>query len=347
MTQQVRVAVVGATGAVGKAMITTLLRREFPFSSLKLLASSRSAGTQVAVADRLIEVQEATPDAFADVDIALFSAGGGVSLRLAPEAVKRGALVIDNTPAFRMHPDVPLIIPEVNPEHMDSHKGIIANPNCSTIQMLVALKPLHDAYGLRRIVVSTYQAASGAGERAIAELAEQTRAHVMGEPVVASILPVAKLARHYPLAGNVLAQIDVFEPNGYTREEMKMVHETHKILDDTTIGVTPTCVRVPVVYGHSEAVYIETDRPFEMADVRARLEAFPGIVVQDDPEQQVYPQPLAAAGRFEVFVGRLRRDLTTTTGLSMWVVSDNILKGAAWNAVQIAELWLQRGRVGG
>lgn len=342
LNQGVRVAVVGATGAVGKAMIETLVRREFPFTGLKLLASSRSAGQEVTVAGTVYKVEEATPDAFTDVDIALFSAGGDVSLRLAPEAVARGALVIDNTSAYRMHPDVPLVVPEVNPEAMWAHKGIIANPNCSTIQMLVALRPLQRTYGLKRVVVSTYQAASGAGERAIGELREQTAAFLKGRDMTASVLPVSKLPRHYPLAFNLLPQIDLFEENGYTKEEMKMVNETHKILGDDSIAVTPTCVRVPVLYGHSEAVYVETQAAFSIEDVRDLLARSPGIELQDDPGHQEYPQPLAAAGRFEVFVGRLRKDLYAANGLSMWIVSDNILKGAAYNAVQIAELWLLR-----
>ncbi|MCY0876380.1 MAG: aspartate-semialdehyde dehydrogenase [Firmicutes bacterium] len=342
MSRNVRVAVVGATGAVGKAMIDTLLRREFPYTDLRLLASKRSAGTVINVASRAYEVQEATPESFDGVDIALFSAGADVSLRLAPEAVARGALVIDNTSAYRMHADVPLVVPEVNPEAMWGHQGIIANPNCSTIQMLVALRPLQLAYGLKRIVVSTYQAASGAGERAIAELREQTVAFLEGREMKASVMPVSKLAKHYPLAFNVLAQIDVFADNGFTKEEMKMVHETHKILADDSLAVTPTCVRVPVVYGHAESVYVETERSFDIDQVRALLAQSPGIEVQDDPQAQLYPQPLLAAGRFEVFVGRLRQDLYTPNALSMWVVSDNILKGAAYNAVQIAELWLSR-----
>lgn len=342
LNRDVRVAVVGATGAVGKAMIETLLRREFPFTDLKLLASKRSAGKMVTVADRVYKVEEATPASFADVDIALFSAGGDVSLRLAPEAVARGALVIDNTSAYRMHADVPLVVPEVNPEAIWSHQGIIANPNCSTIQMLVALRPLQRAYGLKRIVVSTYQAASGAGDRAIAELREQAQAFLHGRAMEASLLPVGKLDRHFPLAFNLLPQIDLFDENGFTKEEMKMINETHKILGDDSIAVTPTCVRVPVLYGHSEAVYVETERPFAMEEVRALLAESPGLVVQDDPQQQEYPQPLLAAGKFEVFVGRLRKDLYANNGLSMWVVADNILKGAAYNAVQIAELWLAR-----
>ena len=339
--RNVHVAIVGATGAVGKAMLETLERRRFPCASLKLLASARSAGRKVTFAGRAYTVEEAAPDAFAGVDVALFSAGAGVSRELAPEAAARGALVIDNTSAYRMHEDVPLVVPEVNPEAIRDHRGIIANPNCSTIQMVVALNPIHRRYGIRRIVVATYQAASGAGERAVAELRATAAAYLAGEPLRPEVLPVSGLPRHYPLAFNVLPQIDVFEDNGYTREEMKMVRETHKILGDSRIAVTPTAVRVPVFYGHSEAVYVETERPFELADVRALLEKAPGVAVEDDPERQLYPQPLAAEGRFEVFVGRLRRDLYAENGLSMWVVSDNILKGAAWNAVQIAEEWLR------
>lgn len=342
MKRDVHVAVVGATGAVGQAMIDTLLRREFPFASLKLLASSRSAGTVIDVRGESIPVLEATPEAFEGVDIALFSAGGDVSLRLAPEAVKRGALVIDNTSAYRMAPEVPLVVPEVNAHEIFNHHGIIANPNCSTIQMMVALYPIYQVYGIRRIVVSTYQAASGAGQRAIEELKQTAAAILAGESPTASVLPVSKLEKHYPLAFNVLPQIDVFEANGYTKEEMKMVNETHKILADSRIQVTPTAVRVPVVYGHSEAVYVETEKPFVLEDVKNLLANSPGLILQDDPANQIYPQPLQAAGEFPVFVGRVRKDLFVENGLSLWVVADNILKGAALNAVQIAEIWVRQ-----
>ena len=342
MVQGARVAVVGATGAVGQAMIDTLMRREFPLQSLKLLASKRSAGTDVTVRGIVHRVEEATPESFTDIDIALFSAGGDVSLALAPEAVARGALVIDNTSAFRMHDDVPLVVPEVNPQEIAKHRGIIANPNCSTIQMVVALNPIYREYGVRRIVVSTYQAASGAGQRAIDELKYSAAAMLAGEEPNPQLLPVARLERHYPLAFNVLPQIDVFEENGFSREEMKMVRETHKIFSDDRIQITPTAVRVPVVYGHAEAVYIETERPFAIADVRRLLAQAPGVVLEDDPQRQIYPHPLRAAGQFPVFVGRLREDLFVRNGLSLWIVADNILKGAALNAVQIAELWLRQ-----
>ncbi len=342
MNSRVNVAVVGATGAVGQAMIDTLLRRKFPYTSLKLLASKRSAGATVMVGQTPYVVEEATPASFDDVDIALFSAGGDVSLQLAPEAVKRGALVIDNTSAYRMHPEVPLVVPEVNADAMWSNNGIIANPNCSTIQMMVALNPVYKAYGIKRIVVSTYQAASGAGARAIDDLLQTAKQYLANEPMQASTLPVSKLAKHYPLAFNVLPQIDVFEENGYTKEEMKMVNETHKIFADDTIQVTPTAARVPVIYGHSESVYVETKEPFVLSDVLQLLQTAPGVIVQDNPQEQLYPQAIVAAGQLEVFVGRIRKDLYVDNGLSMWVVSDNILKGAAWNAVQIAELWLSQ-----
>ncbi len=342
MKRDVHVAVVGATGAVGQAMIDTLLRREFPFASLRLLASARSAGTVVEVRGQQITVEEATPDSFEGVDIALFSAGGDVSLRLAPEAVIRGALVIDNTSAYRMDPMVPLVVPEVNASDIFKNRGIIANPNCSTIQMMVALNPIHHVYGIRRIVVSTYQAASGAGQRAIDELKQTATAILAGEDPVAQVLPVSKLERHYPLAFNVLPQIDVFEENGYTKEEMKMVNETHKILGDSKIQVTPTAARVPVMYGHSEAIYVETERSFAVSDVKKLLASSPGVVLEDDPAHQLYPQPLRATGEFPVFVGRVRKDLFVDNGLSLWVVADNILKGAALNAVQIAEIWVRQ-----
>ena len=340
--QGVNVAVVGATGAVGQAMIATLVRRKFPYATLKLLASRRSAGQRIEVEGQSLVVEEAVPDAFSGIDIALFSAGGDVSLQLAPEAVARGALVIDNTSAYRMHPDVPLVVPEVNGDDLFAHKGIIANPNCSTIQMVVALHPIYRKYGIKRIVVSTYQAASGAGTRAIEELKGGVRALLAGDHPHAEVLPVAKLAKHYPLAFNILPQIDVFEDNGYTKEEMKMVNETRKIFHDDTIAVTPTAARVPVVYGHSEAIYVETDQPFDLNELKAELQNAEGVIVKDDPTLQEYPQPLDAAGQLEVFVGRIRKDLNYDRGLSLWVVADNILKGAAWNAVQIAERWIAR-----
>jgi aspartate-semialdehyde dehydrogenase len=331
------VAVVGATGAVGKKIIETLESRNFPVHELRPLASVRSVGQTITFHGKSIPIIEATPDAFSDIDFALFSAGGSVSEKLAPAAVEHGAVVIDNTSAFRMLPEVPLIVPEVNPHMISQHQGIIANPNCSTIQMVVALKPLHDAYRIERIIVSTYQAASGAGQEAINELMQQTKQMLNGEEPDTTVFPVRSLPKHYPLAFNVIPQIDSFTETGFTKEEIKMVNETRKILEDDSIQVTPTCVRVPVLYGHSESIYVEFARSFDLQEARQLLEQAPGVVVVDDPKQQQYPLALDAEGKRDVFVGRIRRDLYHPTALNMWVVSDNILKGAAWNAVQIAE----------
>ncbi|WP_089970038.1 aspartate-semialdehyde dehydrogenase [Lihuaxuella thermophila] len=331
------VAVVGATGAVGQQMIKYLELRNFPVKELRPLASARSAGKGISFRGEEIVVQEAVPEAFAGVDIALFSAGGSISEKLAPEAVSRGAVVIDNTNAFRMNPDVPLVVPEVNREAIYEHKGIIANPNCSTIQMVVALKPLYDHYGIERIIVSTYQSVSGAGWQATEELREQSRAVLNDEEVNANILPVGKLSKHYQMAFNVIPQIDVAQENGFTLEEMKMVRETKKIFNDESIGVTATCVRVPVMRGHSESVYVELKSDYELSEVRELLKRAPGVIVQDAIEEQVYPMPIDAEDRTEVFVGRIRRDLTHPRAVNLWVVSDNLLKGAATNAIQIAE----------
>ncbi|WP_124727526.1 aspartate-semialdehyde dehydrogenase [Staphylospora marina] len=331
------VAVVGSTGAVGRQMVKYLEERNFPVRRLVPMASGRSAGTKIRFRGEDVTVIEAAADAFEGVDIALFSAGGSVSKQLAPEAVKRGTVVIDNSSAFRMDPEVPLVVPEVNAEAVRRHKGIIANPNCSTIQMVVALKPLLDRYGIDRIIVSTYQAVSGAGASAAAELERQTRAVLAGEEVNPRILPVGRLNKHVQMAFNVIPQVDVGEENGFTFEEMKMVNETKKIFGDESIGVTATCVRVPVMTGHSESVYVELKQEYDLEEVRALLAEAPGVVVQDDILQQVYPTPLESEGKSEVFVGRIRRDLTHPRGLNMWVVSDNLLKGAAVNAIQIAE----------
>jgi aspartate-semialdehyde dehydrogenase len=331
------VAVVGATGAVGQQMIKYLEERNFPVKELVALASARSVGKTVRFRGEEIPVREATPDAFAGVEIALFSAGGGTSKELAPAAVSKGAVVIDNSSAFRMDPDVPLVVPEVNAHRIHDHKGIIANPNCSTIQMVVALKPLYDRYGIERIIVSTYQAVSGAGWKAAEELLAQSRAVLNGEEVEARVLPVGRLPKHYQMAFNVIPQVDVGLENGFTFEEMKMVNETRKIFEDETIGVTATCVRVPVIAGHSESVYVELKEEYDLDEVRRLLSEAPGVIVQDSIEEQVYPMPLFAADRPEVFVGRIRRDLHHSRGLNMWVVSDNLLKGAATNAIQIAE----------
>ncbi|CAI8783322.1 Aspartate-semialdehyde dehydrogenase [Brevibacillus sp. IT-7CA2] len=331
------VAVVGATGAVGQQMIQLLEKRNFPIKQLKLLASGRSAGKTVTFKGQEIVLEEATPDSFAGVDFALFSAGGSVSKELAHHAVRHGAVVIDNTSAFRMDPDVPLVVPEVNMDAALAHNGIIANPNCSTIQMVAALKPLYDRFGIDRIIVSTYQAVSGAGQSAINELLDQSRDILDGKEPQCNVLPVGKLPVHHQIAYNAIPQIDVFTDNGFTYEEMKMISETKKIFGDDTVLVSATCVRIPVVYGHSESVYVELKQDYDLAEVKALLKNAPGIVLVDVPEEQQYPLATDATGKLEVFVGRVRRDLHHPRGLHMWIVSDNLLKGAAWNTVQIAE----------
>jgi len=327
------VAVVGATGAVGNEMVKILEERNFPVAKLLLLASERSLGKSLEYKGRSLPVEVLKEDSFTDVRIGLFSAGGSVSERFAPLAARAGCVVVDNTSAFRMVPDIPLVVPEVNPEAISQykHKGIIANPNCSTIQMVVALKPIHDAVRIKRIVVSTYQAVSGTGKKAIEELSNQTRSLLgMREPVV----------KVYPhrIAFNCLPQIDVFLDNGYTKEEMKMVNETKKIMNDDSIAVTATTVRVPVFYAHSESINIETERKISAAEVRDLLAKAPGVKVVDDPKNRVYPLAINAAGRDETFVGRIREDESIANGINIWVVSDNLRKGAALNAVQIAEI---------
>ena len=330
-----RVAVVGALGAVGQEMIKTLEQRDFPVSELVPLDIPENDGKKVTFKGKEIVVKTAKEGAFRGVDVALFSAGADASLALAPIAAKEGAIVVDNSSHWRMDPEVPLVVPEVNPGALDGHKGIIANPNCSTIQMLVALKPIHDAFTIKRIVVSTYQAISGTGAAAIAEMSAQAKAWVGGKPIESKVYPRQILF-------NALPHIDVFQENGYTKEEMKMVHETHKIMDPAIL-VSPTAVRVPVFRGHSESINVQTERPFTLAAVRALLEKAPGVKVMDDPSTLTYPTPLDADGRDEVFVGRLRPDETVPNGLNLWVVSDNLRKGAALNAVQIAEALVSRG----
>jgi len=339
MTNQKRynVAVVGATGAVGEQIIALLEQRQFPIQSLKLLSSARSAGKKIVFDGQEITVEEAKPESFEGVDIALFSAGGDVSKELAPAAVERGAVCIDNTNAFRMDPNTPLVVPEVNIEKVKEHQGIIANPNCSTIQMVAALKPLYDRYGISRIIVSTYQAVSGAGSKAISELLRQSTEVLAGNEVEPDILPVGSLPVKHQIAFNAIPQIDKFQDNGFTLEEMKMIRETKKIMNDDSLQVTATCVRIPVVYGHSESVYVELKDDFQMEDVRELLANAPGLTLVDEPSEQKYPLATESAGKRDVFVGRLRRDLSQPRALNMWVVSDNLMKGAAWNAVQIAE----------
>lgn len=335
------VAVVGATGAVGTKMIEMLETTTLPIASLKLLASKRSAGQVRTFRGAELVIEELVPASFEGVDIALFSAGGSISEAFAPEAVKRGAVVIDNTSHFRMDPTVPLVVPEVNEKALRQHQGIIANPNCSTIQMVVALEPIRQAYGLRRIIVSTYQAVSGAGAKAMTELKEQAQAFLDGTPATelsAAILPSGGDKKHYPIAFNALPQIDLFAEDGYTYEEWKMINETKKIMADTALSVVATCVRIPVLTGHSESVYLETVEPgATVADVQSLLAQAPGVTLVDDPSQQSYPQALFAVDQKDTFVGRVRQDVDVENGFHMWVVADNLLKGAAWNSVQIAE----------
>ena len=336
--QGLHVAVVGATGAVGQQMMKTLEKRNFPIKKITLLSSARSAGTKLTFNGEEVTVQEAKPESFEGVDIALFSAGGSISEKLAPEAAKRGAICVDNTSAFRMHEEVPLVVPEVNEEDIKQHKGIIANPNCSTIQMVVALEPIRQAYGLSKVLVSTYQAVSGSGAAAIAELEEQTQDLLNGKEINPQVLPVKSDKKHYQIAFNAIPQIDKFQENGYTFEEMKMINETKKIMHMADLPVAATCVRIPVVVGHSESLYIEVDQPgVTVEDIKNLLKDAPGIVLQDAPEEQLYPMPAQSVGKNDVFVGRIRKDLDNDKGFHMWVVSDNLLKGAAWNSVQIAE----------
>ena len=333
------IAVVGATGAVGTKMKEMLEESSLPISGIKFLASKRSSGKEISFKGETYIIEELTPDAFLGMQIALFSAGGSISQEYAQEAVQRGCVVIDNTSAFRMDKDVPLVVPEVNAHHLQHHQGIIANPNCSTIQMMVALEPIRESFGLERLIVSTYQAVSGAGVAAVNELKQQAKDILDGkEEVEVNILPCSGDKKHYPLAFNALPQIDVFGAEGYTEEEWKMINETKKIMSDDTIKVSATCVRVPVMSGHSESIYIETTKKdVTVSQLQALLKDAPGVTLQDKPEEQLYPQPRTAVGHKDVFVGRIRRDLDTPTGFHMWVVSDNLLKGAAWNSVQIAE----------
>ena len=338
--KSVAVAVVGSSGAVGEVMIRLLQERKFPVGSIRFLASERSLGKSVTFGGELHPIELLSAGAFRGVDIVLSSTPAAVSKQFSPLAAEAGAVVVDNSSAFRMDPNVPLVVPEVNPGDVAKHSGIIANPNCSTIQMVVALKPLHDAARVRRVVVSTYQAVSGAGQKGIEELRSQVEARVHGREAPAP----AKFA--HPIAFNLVPQIDDFLPSGYTKEEMKMVHETRKIMGDDSIDVCPTCVRVPVSNSHSESILVETERPITPEEARALWSRAPGIVVVDEPSSRQYPLPAAADGRDEVFVGRIRQDLNRPNALLFWCVSDNLRKGAATNAVQIAEEVLKRSRIG-
>ncbi|HEX5307433.1 MAG TPA: aspartate-semialdehyde dehydrogenase [Dyella sp.] len=332
-----KVAMVGATGAVGETLLSILAEREFPVSELVPLASERSAGGQVEFAGKKVTVQNLADYDFSGVDIAFFSAGGSVSREHAPRAAAAGAVVIDNTSEFRYHDDIPLVVSEVNPHAIADYtvRGIIANPNCSTMQMLVALAPIHRAVGIERINVATYQSVSGAGRSGMEELGRQTAALLNFQPAEPAKFPKQ-------IAFNVIPHIDDFQPNGYTKEEMKMVWETRKILEDASIAVNPTAVRVPVFYGHAEAVHIETRDKITAEQARALLEQAPGVVVMDERKAGGYPTPVGdAAGQDPVFVGRIREDISHERGLDLWIVADNIRKGAALNAVQIAELLIE------
>ena len=342
MTQStpLTVAVVGATGVVGRTMVRVLGERAFPIGELRLLASGRSAGRTVQANGRSIEIREATPDAFEGVDIALFSAGADTSKALAPEAAARGATVIDNSSAWRMDPNVPLVVSQVNPDDLEGHEGIIANPNCSTMQLAPVLMALRDSVGIERVVVDTYQSVSGTGADAIAELEGQIRAHVDGQEKTAAVYP-------HPIAFNALPEIDVFLDNGYTKEEWKIVTESRKILHLPELRISCTAVRVPVFVSHSEAVHVETTEPVTPDRARRLFGGVPGVVVQDDPATHEYPLATDAAGRDEVFVGRVRQDpsIPDGRGIAFWVVSDNLRKGAATNAVELAETLVERGWV--
>ncbi len=331
MSKEYSVAIAGATGAVGVEMIKTLEKRNFPVKNLKLLASKRSVGKTMTFKGTTLTVEELTHDSFEGVDIALFSAGGGRSKEFAPSAVKAGAVVIDNSSAYRMDPSVPLVVPEVNPEDVKWHKGIIANPNCTTIIMLVPLKPLHDISPIKRIVVSTYQSASGAGAKAMEELEVQARKVLDGEQVTPEVLP-------YQIAFNLFCHNSPLLENGYNEEEMKMVNETRKIMHCDVIKVCPTTVRVPVLRAHAEAITIEQERKVTVEEARAALAGAPGVAIMDDRATNHHPMPIETSEKDDVFVGHLRDDLSSDTGLAMFVCGDQLLKGAALNAVQIAEL---------
>ena len=331
------VAVAGATGAVGEVMLQVLEERKFPVCRVKLLASERSVGKVLKFQGEEIKVEQLTLSSFEGVDIALFSAGAGRSKEFAPAAWKFGAVVVDNSSAFRMEPDVPLVVPEINPHAIAQYtnRGIIANPNCTTIVTLMALAPLHRYSRIKRVVASSYQAVSGAGAKALEELKVQVRAWAKGEPLPVEVFP-------YQIAFNILPHIDAFLDNGYTKEEMKLVNETRKILEDDTIRVSPTMVRVPVFTAHSVSVHVETERKISVAKARELFAAFPGLQLLDDPANRKYPMPLFAAGQDDCFVGRIREDLAVENGLNLWVVGDQLRKGAALNAVQIAEVLIER-----
>jgi len=336
--QSYRLGIVGATGAVGQELIRLLHERNFPLRELVLLASARSAGKQQTWNGKSWTIQEATPDAFKNLDVAIFSAGGATSERLIPEAVKRGCVVIDNSSFFRMDPKVPLVIPDINPHALDAHQGIISNPNCSTAIALMGLQPLHRAFGLKGFFAATYQAVSGTGAQAIQELDAQTRAWAEGRTSPPSVYP-------HPIAFNLIPHVDKFLDTGYTKEEMKMLHESKKILELPALRVTCTCVRVPVFRAHSIALSAEFERPVDLAKARAAIQGFPGAELCDDPAKNIYPMPIDYTGKHRCGVGRLRKDTYFENGLSLWVSGDQLWRGAALNAVEIAEVLHQRGKL--
>ena len=337
------VAVLGATGVVGQELVQILMERRFPIGKLRLLASARSAGRELDVDGEKMVIEEVTHQSFAGVDLAFFTAGASVSREFVDAAREAGTVVIDNTSAFRMDPSVPLVVPEVNARDIHKHEGVIANPNCSTIIMVVPLKPLHDRAQIKRIVVSTYQAVSGAGVAAMDELVEQVKSYAEGRPLEAKVLPYGSAPKHYQIAFNLLPHIDSFAEDDYTKEEWKMVNETQKIFGDKSIRVTATTVRVPVLRSHSESINIEFAKPISPEEAKALLADSPGIVVQDNPEAMEYPMPWDVADQDPVYVGRIRVDRTVPHGLNLWVVGDQIRKGAALNSVQIAEYMVANG----
>jgi len=332
------VAVVGATGAVGEEMLKILHQRNFPLKNLRVLASERSEGRVLEFKEEKLKVEKLSSASLKGIEIALFSAGASISREFSPKMVKAGAVVVDNSSAFRMEKDVPLIVPEVNPWALKNHQGIIANPNCSTIQLVVAINPIHLKVKIKRMIISTFQSVSGTGREAIFELKKQSKNYLSGGSITREVYP-------HQIAFNLLPHIGQFLPNGYTEEEMKLVNETRKIMEDSSIAITATCVRVPVFISHSEVVTIETKEKISVEKVREMLSSSPGIIVRDEPQKNSYPLPIEAVGKDEVFVGRIREDESITNGINLWVVADNLRKGAALNAIQIAELLIKEGLI--
>ena len=337
-----KIAIVGATGAVGREMLRCVFQFNFPFESIKLLASARSAGKEIEFEGHKFVVEELTENSFEGVEVAFWSAGGSISEKYMKYAVEAGCVNIDNTSHFRMDPNVPLVVPEVNGEALKDHHGIISCPNCTTIMMCSALTRLNDEFDIERIVVSTYQAVSGAGKEGIEELQNQVKEYAEGKEMTANLLPTGSAPKHFPIAFNLLPQIDVFLENDYTKEEMKMVNETHKILHDDTIQVVPTTVRVPVYRSHSESVLVETEEPVSVEAFRKACAAFPGLQVKDNPAEQEYPMPLYTSNQNDCEIGRIRKDLYNDKGMNFWIVGDQIRKGAALNALQIAEYLVEK-----